>query len=103
MVVDDVQRNGETPRVGRIHKFLQVARGSIGVLRREEKDAVVAPIASTGELSDRHQLYGCYANIRQSIEMGNERGERALRRECANMKFVEDTVLERGSPPVGVA
>ena len=57
----------------------------------------------TGELSDGHQLYGRYANIRQSMEMGNEGGKRALRRECADMKFVEDTVLKRGSLPAGVA
>src|SRR5579862_2133716 len=58
VVVDDIERDREPVRVRRIHKLLQCPRTSITILHRKRIDPVIAPVARSGELRERHQLDG---------------------------------------------
>ncbi len=56
MVVDHIQHHGQTVRVTGVHQPLQPRRAAIRVLDGEQVDAIIAPVAHSGELRDRHQL-----------------------------------------------
>jgi len=58
MVVDDVQDHGKPRRMAGIDQPFQPLRPTVAGLRRKRIDAVVAPIATSGKLRDRHQLNG---------------------------------------------
>src|SRR5262245_36987989 len=85
-----------------IHQPLEMIRVPISVMRRVKIDAIVAPIAIAGKLSDGHQLDMCDAEVSQVIEAIDRRQKRSLRSKSADMKFVKYRRGERLRLPESV-
>src|SRR5665213_1300299 len=56
VVVDDVQQHAQPARVRGVDERLELIGRAVGVLRGEWEHAVVAPVARTARLRQRHQL-----------------------------------------------
>ena len=56
MVVDDVEEYGEAEPVRGVDETSQVVGRAVAARRREQRHAVVAPVARPGKVGDRHQL-----------------------------------------------
>ncbi len=102
VVVDDVEKQGETALMTGIDKPLERARTAVRRLRGADVRSVVAPVARAGKLRDRHQLDGGDAEVFERIEMWNDRVERPFVGERADVQLVENVVLERDAAPAVV-
>ena len=58
MVVDDVQDHRKPQHMRRVHERAQVVGPPIAPRRREQRDAVVAPVPVARKIGDRHELDG---------------------------------------------
>src|SRR5262249_60079555 len=56
MVVDDVEDDAETVQVRGIDQPAEIVGRAVMMRRREQIDAVVAPVARSGRFGNRHQL-----------------------------------------------
>ena len=83
-----------------VDEALQSGRPAVRVLRRADVDAVVAPVARAGKLRDRHQLDRRDAEVFERVEMLDDGVERAFPRECSDVQFVDDVVLERDAASI---
>src|SRR5579863_4040326 len=99
MVVDHVQRNGETLSVSGIHQTMKRGRTSVGILRGIGVYAIVSPIAIAGKLSNGHQFDGGDTKIDEVREARNQRVEGPFRREGADVKLIKDAALEGDAFP----
>jgi len=68
MVVDHVQQDGQPALVAGVDEALQAVGPTVGVVRREQVHAVVAPAASARKLGHRHQFDMRDAEIDQMRE-----------------------------------
>ena len=89
MVVDDVEDHAETATMAGIDETGEAFRPSIGVVRRVEVDAVVAPAAVAGELGHGQHLDRIDAQIDQRVEVLDRAVERAGGREGADVDLFE--------------
>ena len=78
---------------------LEPVRSAVGVVRRVQVDAVVAPAAHAGELLHRHQLDVRDAELDEMVEPLDRAGERALGAERADVQLVEHAARQRRRPP----
>ncbi len=77
VVVDHIQQHREPCIVCRVDKGLQRGRTAIGQRGCIREHAVVAPVAATGKLRDRHQFNGGDAQGRQHRQLRGQRREPA--------------------------
>ena len=77
-------------------------RTAVRVLRRVNVGAVVSPIAIAGKLPDRHQLDRRNAEVLQRVEFRNDRVERSLARERADVQLVDHELFECNPAPIRV-
>src|SRR6266404_7288120 len=94
VVVDDVQRHGEAPRMRGIHQQLQIARSSVTILDGKGIHAVIAPIPRARKLRDRHYLDSGYAKSGKTIEYGAQGIEGSFISEGPHMQFVKHAVRQ---------
>ena len=94
VVVDDVEEHGEAERVRGIDQAAQIVRRAVAAGRREQADAVVAPVARAGEVGHRHQLDGGDAEVAQIGQPLGHGGERPFGRERADVQLVDDEVCQ---------
>jgi hypothetical protein len=102
LVVDDVEDHGKAARVGRVDEPPEIVGRAVVVRRREQIDAVVTPVARAGSFGHRHQLDRGDAERREVVEPRFDTGERARRRERADVQLVDDEVVARHAAPVVV-
>ena len=100
VVIDHVEEDHHLQLVGRVDQRLQLLRPPVDRIRREDGDAVVAPVPRPGKVGDRHQLDGGDAQILEVAEPVGDALVRAFRREGADVQLVEDRVLPRPPGPV---
>src|SRR5690606_20650798 len=74
-----------------------------GRMRRIGQDAVIAPAARASELRDGHQLDRGNAERGEVAEALGGGRERALRRESAAVKLVDDSLFPGAAAPVRLA
>src|SRR5215469_5528353 len=103
MIIDDIEKYRQTPRVARLDKSLQRVRQTILRRRGIEKHAVVTPITGAGKRSDRHQLDRSCAELDDMIEMLDGSGEAAAAGESAEMQLVNDNLFPTAAAPAGIA
>src|SRR5439155_25209750 len=89
MVVDDVHDDCEAARVAGVHQPLEAVRTAVGMMRSEEQHAVVAPSPLARELGYRHELDGGDTEVDEVVELGDDRLERALLCERADVELVD--------------
>ena len=94
VVVDDVQEDAEARSVGRVHEAGELLRAAVRLVRRGRVEAVVAPAAPPGERRDGHQLDRGHPEVAQPGEPRDHAGERALRREGADVQLVDDELVQ---------
>ncbi len=94
VVVDDVEQHREALAVGGVDEPLQALRPAVGVVRRADVDAVVAPAVAAGEGGQRHQLDRRDAELAQPGQVLDRGVERALRSERADVQLVEHRVAQ---------
>ncbi len=75
---------------------------AVARLRRVQVDAVVSPVARTGELRDRHELDGGDAERDQVRQAIDRRVERPAGREGADVQLVGDEVGDGAPAPAAV-
>src|SRR5438045_8108768 len=99
MVVYNVERYGHSLLMASVYEPLKGRRASVRVLHCKRVDAVVAPVAVSGKLHDRHEFDRSDAQILQLTNSGNDCIERTLWRECSDVKFVKDVLLQGDAGP----
>src|SRR5581483_83564 len=90
VVVDHVEDHSKVLGVAGIDEALESIGTAIGLERREEEDAVVAPAALSGELVDRHQFHVRDAEIDEVIEVLDRAVKRAFFAEGADVQLIEN-------------
>src|SRR5687768_16753811 len=73
-----------------VYQPFQAKWSAIRVMRRIREDAVISPTVVPEEFRHRHQLDMCDAKLHQIIETLDDPIERAFRRKCSDMQFVDD-------------
>ncbi len=99
MVVDHIERHGETTLVAGVDEVHEPGRTAIARLHRIGIDAVVAPVALAGELGDRHDLDRGHAEVAERVEVRDRGVEGALGGERADVELVEDELLAGEAAP----
>src|SRR5690348_575177 len=66
VVVDDVESHGHSQFVAGVDEALEPVPAAVGVLNRKWIDAVIAPVALAGKLSERHEFDGSDAERLES-------------------------------------
>src|SRR5690348_5579821 len=66
MIVDDVESHGHSQFVAGVDEALEPVPAAVGVLNRKWIDAVIAPVALAGKLSERHEFDGSDAERLES-------------------------------------
>ena len=102
VVVDDIEEDGEAALVSGIDKAAKRGGASVIGLHRVEADAVIAPVAGTGDGVDRHEFDGRDAEVAEVIEALDGRVEGASGGEGADVEFVENEAGQGKSTPVTV-
>ena len=100
VVVDDIEKDHEALRMRGLYEIFQILRGPVGALRGEWQHAIVAPVAPSRELRERHQLYRCHTEVHEIVELLLDPGECPLGSKGANVQLVEDDLLPLTSLPV---
>ena len=77
-------------------------RPAVGILRRVGEHAVIAPVPRARKLADRHDLDGRDAQVAQVLQPGDDRLERPLRREGADVQLVKHQVLAAHALPIPI-
>jgi hypothetical protein len=95
VVVDDVEDHGQPARVRGVDEALQRGGAAVGVMRRGDVDAVVAPAALARSLGHRHQLDRVDAESCEARELLDRSVERARRRERAHVQLVDHELRAR--------
>ena len=99
MVVHDVEENHQALSVRGLHEMLQIVRRAIARVGRERQYAVVAPVASSRKIRNRHQLDRRHAQRRQ-IRYALDGGQKApRRRERADMQLIDHGFVPRPARP----
>ena len=102
MVIDDVEQHHQAARVRGGHQRLEILGRAVGGIGREGKHAVVPPAPRARKVGNRHELDGCHPEVRQIIEARNRIGERAARRERADVQLVDHRLVPGPAAPVRV-
>jgi hypothetical protein len=103
MVVHHVEKDGQSARVSRIDKPLQVLRRSVRMMRRVQVNSVIAPSPFPGELVNRHQFEVSDAEFGQVVQPLDCRQIRSLWRERTDMHFIDHRGRQRPGLPVRIA
>ncbi len=102
MIVDDVEKYREAAHVAGFDQPFQRFRTAIAGSRRIEKDTIIAPIAATGKLGDRHQFDRRGAERANMVEMRDSPREVAAVGESADMQLVKNDLLPPSAAPVEI-
>src|SRR5215218_11235385 len=100
VVVDHVEEGHEASGVGVLHEVLEFIRGPVGAFRGERQYAVVAPVTTTRELGERHQLDSRDAKLDKVVELFLDTGEGSFGGKGADVQLVQDDLLPGASLPV---
>src|SRR5690606_25998504 len=102
MVIYHVEVNGHSQAVRVVDQPPQVVRLAIRPGRGEKSSRIVPPVPPAGEVGNRHQLDGGYAQILQIRQSLSNPVERALGRKRPDVQLVEDQVFARYALPLDV-
>src|ERR1043165_7500747 len=100
VIVNDIEKDHEAVSVRGIDEYFQFVRRTVGAVRREGQHTVVTPVASAGEIIDRHQLERRDTEIREPPKLPNNAGKAA---EQARVQFVQHGLFPRPAAPVAIA
>src|ERR1700737_3459031 len=103
VVVDDIEKHHDPPRVSGLNQVFQVLRTSIGAVRRKRKDSIVAPIALPGKIRKRHELEGRDPEVAEIIELLLDGRERSFRTERTDVKLVNHYLFPWPAVPGEIA
>ena len=94
MVVDHIENDGQSANVSGIDEPLQAQRPAIRILRREDVDAVVAPVSRARKLGHRHDFDGGDPQLRKFVEVRDHAIESAFRSVGADVQLVQHSGLQ---------
>ena len=100
VIVDHVEKDHQPMVVRGIDQRLQVVGRPVGGIGRIRQHAIIAPVAQTREIVDRHQFDRGDAECRQPGKLPRHTAESA---EDSGMQFVQHGLAPRPSAPGGVA
>ena len=100
MIVHHVEKDHQPMVVRGVDQRLQVVGRPVGGIGRIRQHAVIAPVALTREIVDRHQFDRGDAECRQPGKLPRHTAESA---EDSGMEFVQHGLAPRPSAPGGVA
>jgi hypothetical protein len=103
VVVDHVEQDPEAAGVAGVDQPAQAVGPAVGVVRRPQVHAVVAPAAPPRELGHRHELDGVDSQVDQVVEAADGAVERALGRERPDVDLVQHRMGQVEAPPFVVA
>src|SRR5579871_3789147 len=103
MIVDDIEQNGEAALMARLDQRFEVLGSAVARTGSIKVSAVIAPIARTGKLGDRHQLDRGDAELKQVVEMARDPGKIAAFAKRADMQFIKHNLFPAAAPPLPVA
>ena len=99
VVVNDVEQYRDSALVRSLDKGLEVLGSSVARVRGVRKGSVVAPVPPAFEVADRHDLDGRDPEVREVVQFKGGSRKHALRRESADMEFVENDVVPFAAVP----
>ena len=82
--------------MGVVDEGFQLVGGAEGAVRREGEDAVVAPVAGTGDVGEGHELDGGDA---EGGEVGQAGADAGVAAEKAHVQLVDDGLVPRAAVP----
>jgi hypothetical protein len=100
VVVDHIHEHHQAIGMGGVDQLLEFVGGAVGVGRGEGKNAVVAPVARSGEGIEGHQLQGGDAEVGQVRQMLDNLLEAA---EQTDMQLVQHRLVPGAAIPLVVA
>ncbi len=98
MVVNHIQKDGQTAIVTSVDQLPQTGGPAVGVMRRIEGHAVISPAVIAREFVDRHEFHMRHAESHEVIELFDGGLEGPAGRECANVELVKDGGGQRRGP-----
>ena len=103
MIIDHVEKHHQPAQMRLVDQRLEILGPAIGAVGRVPQHAVVAPVAGSGEIRQRHQFQRGDAGLYEMIEFLDHGAIAAVLREGADMGFDDDGLLPRPSAPIGGA
>ncbi len=94
VVVDDVEDDGEPLAVCGVDEAREPVRSTVGRMRREVVEPVVAPVAVAREGRDRHDLDRRDPELAQRSQPRDDSVERALGRERPDVQLVDRELVQ---------
>src|ERR1039458_1819648 len=101
VVVDDIEDDHDATLMRRIHERFEIIRPSVRRIRSLEQCPVVAPIAGSGEIRYRYDLYGGDADFGQAVQLPSRRGESSLLCKAAYMHLIQHSFMPWTRFPFG--
>jgi hypothetical protein len=95
VIVDDVQKRAEPLRVSCLDQPRESARTAVRRMRREQIDAVVAPVARAWKCGDGHDLDGGVAGFAELAQMVRGAGGGSFARKRPEVDLAKNETLER--------
>lgn len=102
MVVNQVQKNGNTPLVTFIYQPFKIIRSAVGILNGIWINTIVPPVAVAGYLRNRHQFYCADPGFSKFVEPWNDSRKSSFRGKRTNVQLVQYQISERLAPPRNV-
>jgi hypothetical protein len=102
VIVDDVEEHHQPARMRGRDQGLELVRRTVARFRREQADAVIAPIVRARRLGERHQLDRRDTQRHEMVQLLRHRGVSPLRRERSDMQLVDHGLFPGAAAPVRV-
>src|SRR5690606_3907326 len=99
MIIDHIEKDGESLRMASVYEPLQTVRTAIGILYGIRENTIVSPVPFAGKLRHGHQLQRVDAERKQIIKAGNDGVKSSLISKRAHVKFVQYKFAKRNAAP----
>ena len=99
VVVDHVEDDAEPHAVRGVDEALERVGIAVAVVRREQGDAVIAPVEAAGEFRHRHDLEHGYPKVAQSRQLADRGIEGPVGGERADVQLVDHLSGQRYPAP----
>ena len=102
MVVHHIEQHHQPACLGRGNQSFEIIRFAVSRIGRKRQHAIVAPVALTRKIGDRHQFQRGDAEVHQIIELGLDGRESTFGGKTADVQFVDDRFFPGPAAPLRI-
>jgi hypothetical protein len=100
VVIDDVEKHHQPTQMRLVDQGSEIVGASVSAVGRVPQNAVIAPIARTSEIRERHQFERGYPGRHQMIEPADHRAVGTFRCEGPDVRFKQHGFMPWASTPI---